>query len=120
LKIHTLFFTNNNKRLQIPVLNSNKAARHPPESATQRPRGAFRAAAKTTTKTCSWALLGIRQLGRALSRMAATGAVAPAALRGIKVLDLSRVLAGPLCCMLLGDWGADVVKVPPAPAPRLV
>ena len=118
MKIHTLFFTNNYKRLQIPVLNSNKAARRTPESAAQ--RAARRAAAKTTTKTCSWALLGIRQLGRALSRMAATGAVAPAALRGIKVLDLSRVLAGPLCSMLLGDWGADVVKVPPAPAPRLV
>jgi crotonobetainyl-CoA:carnitine CoA-transferase CaiB-like acyl-CoA transferase len=36
---------------------------------------------------------------------------AAAALKGIKVLDLSRVLAGPLCAMLLGDWGADVVKV---------
>ena len=33
------------------------------------------------------------------------------ALTGFKVLDLSRVLAGPWCGMLLGDMGADVVKV---------
>jgi crotonobetainyl-CoA:carnitine CoA-transferase CaiB-like acyl-CoA transferase len=32
-------------------------------------------------------------------------------LEGIKVLDLSRVLAGPFCTMLLGDMGAEVVKV---------
>jgi crotonobetainyl-CoA:carnitine CoA-transferase CaiB-like acyl-CoA transferase len=37
--------------------------------------------------------------------------IAPLALDGIKVLDLSRVLAGPFCGALLGDMGADVVKV---------
>jgi crotonobetainyl-CoA:carnitine CoA-transferase CaiB-like acyl-CoA transferase len=32
-------------------------------------------------------------------------------LEDLRVLDVSRALAGPYCCMMLGDFGADVIKV---------
>lgn len=37
----------------------------------------------------------------------------PQPLSNLRVLDVSQIMAGPFCCMLLGDMGADVIKVEP-------
>ena len=42
----------------------------------------------------------------------------PGVLEGIRVIDFGQYIAGPMAAMLLGDQGADVIRVDPPGGPR--
>ena len=44
-----------------------------------------------------------------------TGPAGSSALSNLRVLDLTRVRAGPTCCRILADFGADVLKIDAPP-----
>ena len=50
--------------------------------------------------------------------MTATDTHPPAALEGVRVVDFGQYIAGPMAAMLLGDFGADVIRIDPPTGPR--
>jgi hypothetical protein len=85
-------------------------------AAAVRPVGVWRAHPQGVA-VASEPLIGHAQIGDAAPRRPRGGGRLPAT--GVKVLDLTRVIAGPVCTRFLGALGADVLRVDPPGLPDM-